>query len=139
MKVTRKRESAVRRRKPAPVAARRGRHRSLDARKPSHVPLNTEERAKLGGAAAAMGLPYATWARMTLLAVAEWPTENQPIRMTQFAKVDFPGAGSGDSCSVCGKFLEGVAYDPGRGPGSDGKPRCDGCAVPADSGKVGQS
>jgi hypothetical protein len=59
----------------------RGRQPVADPRKPSHVPLNTEERAKLHGAAAALGIPYATWARGTLLVVADWPANVQPMRM----------------------------------------------------------
>ena len=59
----------------------RGRQPVADPRKPSHVPLNTEERAKLHGAAAALGIPYATWARGTLLVVADWPANAQPMRM----------------------------------------------------------
>lgn len=58
----------------------RGRHPSLDPRKPSHIPLNTAERVKLHAVAESMGLPYATWARGTLLAVARWPVESQPMK-----------------------------------------------------------
>ena len=67
--------------KPAPPARARGRRPSLDPRRPSHIPLNTTERKKLQDAALAMGLPYATWARGTLLIVADWPATAQPIRM----------------------------------------------------------
>ena len=59
----------------------RGRTELADPRKPSHVPLNSEERKKLHDAAGAMGMPYATWARGTLLIVADWPATAQPIRM----------------------------------------------------------
>ena len=59
----------------------RGRRPSDDPRRPSHIPLNTPEREKLHAAAEAMGLPYATWARGTLLIVADWPAAAQPIRM----------------------------------------------------------
>ena len=50
-------------------------------RKPSHIPLFAEEHARLHAAARAVGLPYATWARATLLVVASWPVEQQPIRV----------------------------------------------------------
>lgn len=50
-------------------------------RKPSHVPLFAEEHDKLYVAARAAGLPYATWARATLLVVASWPVDQQPIRV----------------------------------------------------------
>jgi len=30
-----------------------------------------------------LGLPYATWARATLLAVADWPADMQPYRVVQ--------------------------------------------------------
>ena len=59
----------------------RGRRPSEDPRRPSHIPLNTLEREKLHAAAEVMGLPYATWARGTLLIVAGWPAATQPIRM----------------------------------------------------------
>ena len=57
-----------------------GRPRSQNPRKSSHIPLRDDERAKLGKAARLLGLPYATWARMTLLLVADWPADKQPIR-----------------------------------------------------------
>lgn len=57
-----------------------GRPRSKHPRTSSHIPLRPDERAKLGKAAEALGLPYATWARMTLLIVADWPVDRQPIR-----------------------------------------------------------
>jgi hypothetical protein len=50
-------------------------------RKPSHVPLFAEEHDKLYAAARAVGLPYATWVRATLLVVASWPADQQPIRV----------------------------------------------------------
>jgi len=59
----------------------RGRQVLADPRTPSHIPLNTPERKKLQDAAAAMGMPYATWARTTLLVVADWPATMQPIRL----------------------------------------------------------
>jgi hypothetical protein len=62
-------------------ALRRGRRPSLDARKPSHIPLNIPERERLHKSASSMGMPYATWARMTLLIVSDWPMECQPIRL----------------------------------------------------------
>jgi len=64
-----------------PPARARGRRPSADPRKPSHIPLNTSERERLHAAAEAMGLPYATWARGTLLIVADWPATAQPIRL----------------------------------------------------------
>jgi len=58
-----------------------GRRPVADPRRPSHVPLNSEEKKKLHGAAEAAGMPYATWARGTLLVVADWPANAQPIRL----------------------------------------------------------
>ena len=92
--------------------SRRGRHLSSDVRKPSHVPLNAEERAKLGAMAAAMGLPYATWARATLLAVAEWPLENQPLKMARFARIEHP-----QTCSE-EQVPASLVLDGARGGGS---------------------
>jgi hypothetical protein len=67
--------------KPAQVrVARLGCPSTGNLRKPSHIPLTRDEREKLYKGAAVMGLPYATWARATLLIVADWPAERQPIR-----------------------------------------------------------
>jgi hypothetical protein len=53
----------------------------LHVRRPSHIPLFDEEKDKLFAAAKIVGLPYATWARATLLVVAGWPADLQPIRV----------------------------------------------------------
>ena len=63
----------------------RGRPKVLDRRKGSHIPLNNAERTKLQAKAAAMGLPWSTWARATLLTVANWPDDKQPIRCAPLA------------------------------------------------------
>jgi len=73
---------------PKKQVVRRGPHPSGDARKPSHIPLNTSEREKLQKGAARMGMPYATWARTTLLIVADWPLECQPIRLGREVAMD---------------------------------------------------
>lgn len=62
------------------MATKRGRPPSKHPRTASHIPLRPDERVKLGKAAESLGLPYATWARMTLLIVADWPAVKQPIR-----------------------------------------------------------
>jgi hypothetical protein len=66
----------------------RGRRPSGDARRPSHIPLNMLERERLHKSASSMGMPYATWARMTLLIVSDWPLECQPIRLGSTVQVD---------------------------------------------------
>jgi len=53
---------------------------SRQVRKPSHVPLSDGEREKLHALARSMGLSYAAWARATMLVVADWPLDCQPIR-----------------------------------------------------------
>lgn len=70
--------------------AKLGRPRSKHPRTSSHIPLRPDERAKLGKAAESLGLPYATWARMTLLLVADWPADKQPIRGFGPASVGMP-------------------------------------------------
>jgi hypothetical protein len=65
---------------PSNEIIKRGRPRSTHPRTSSHIPLRPDERTKLGNAAERLGLPYATWARMTLLLVADWPADKQPIR-----------------------------------------------------------
>jgi hypothetical protein len=70
--------------------AQLGRPRSKYPRTSSHIPLRPDERSKLGKAAERLGLPYATWARMTLLIVADWPVDKQPIRgFSPFRDQDF--------------------------------------------------
>lgn len=89
---------------------RRGRRPSGNARKPSHIPLNTGEREVLHKGASRMGMPYATWARMTLLIVAEWPLECQPIRLGTEVTVDRSPIIKANSCDVDSRqtsFLDG--------------------------------
>lgn len=87
---------------------RRGRRPSGNARKPSHIPLNIGEREALRGGASRMGMPYATWARMTLLIVAEWPPECQPIRLGTMVTVDhYPLIRAGNVDSKQTSFLDG--------------------------------
>jgi len=70
----------VKSKKPKVLIPSRGRPKLSDGRKASHIPLNDAERAKLHGVASTMGMPYATWARATLLIVADWPLDSQPLR-----------------------------------------------------------
>ena len=58
----------------------RGRPKCINPRKGGHIPLNDDERATLYAKAASLGLPWSTWARATLLIVANWPDDRQPIR-----------------------------------------------------------
>ena len=81
-------------------------------RKPSHVPLSDGEREKLHALARSMGLSYAAWARATMLVVADWPLDRQPIRVP---------VGSGSSVPPNGVFHtrltpdgEERSYDGGR-------------------------
>jgi hypothetical protein len=69
-----------------------GRPRSKNPRKSSHIPLRADEHKKLSRAARLLGLPYATWARMTLVIVADWPEDKQPIRGFGPASVSGPAS-----------------------------------------------
>ena len=95
-----------------------GRPRSAHPRKSSHVPLRDDERAKLGKAARLLGLPYATWARMTLLLVADWPEDKQPIRgfgpqAKVFEEGDISSAVRKGQVSVLGALGNGFGKDAG--------------------------
>ena len=62
---------------------------NYNIRKSFHIPLSPTEHDKLHLTARAVGLPYATWARATLLVVADMPPELQPIRMGMLPAAPF--------------------------------------------------